>query len=60
MKAVGFTRSLPVEDSRCLVDYETPVPVPGSGDLLSGVEAVSVNPVDTMRRRRAATGQALE
>ena len=60
MKAVGFTRSLPVEDSRCLVDYETPVPVPGSGDLLIGVEAVSVNPVDTMRRRRAATGQALE
>ena len=60
MKAVGFTRSLPVEDSRCLVDYETPVPVPGPGDLLIGVEAVSVNPVDTMRRRRAATGQALE
>ena len=60
MKAVGFTRSLPVEDSRCLVEYETPVPVPGPGDLLIGVEAVSVNPVDTMRRRRAATGEALE
>ena len=60
MKAVGFTRSLPVGDRNCLVDFEIPIPVPGPGDLLIGVEAVSVNPVDTMRRRRAAAGQALE
>ena len=60
MKAVGFTRSLPVEDPRCLVDYETAAPVAGSRELLIRVEAVSVNPVDTMRRRRAATGKSLE
>ena len=53
MRAVGFRRSLPVEDQRCLMDYETPVPVPEPNELLIRVEAVSVNPVDTMRRRRS-------
>ena len=60
MRAVGFRRSLPVEDQRCLMDYETPVPVPGRRELLIRVQAVSVNPVDTMRRRRAATEEPLE
>ena len=39
MRAVAFTRSLPVEDQHCHADYETPVPVPGPLELLIRVEA---------------------
>ncbi|MGX7679004.1 zinc-binding alcohol dehydrogenase family protein [Jatrophihabitans sp. DSM 45814] len=51
MRAVAFTKSLPIEDSDSLVDIETEVPIPGPQDLLVRVEAVSVNPVDTKVRQ---------
>lgn len=50
MRAVAYTRSLPVEDPESLVDVELPVPVPGPRDLLVRVEAVAVNPVDAKTR----------
>ena len=60
MKAVGFTRSLPVEDKNCLIEFEAPVPKPGPRDLLVKVSATSINPVDAKRRRYAATERELE
>lgn len=54
MKAVGYRKSLPITDESSLLDVELPRPAPGPRDLLVAVKAVSVNPVDTKVRRRAA------
>ncbi len=51
MRAVVFRKSLPITDPEALVDVELPRPEPAGRDLLVKVEAVSVNPVDTKRRR---------
>jgi len=53
MKAVGYAKSLPIDDPKSLEDIEIADPVPGPRDLLVAVEAVSVNPVDTKVRMRA-------
>ena len=50
MKAVGFYKSLPIDDPESLLDVEVPAPAPAGRDLLVEVRAVSVNPVDTKRR----------
>jgi NADPH2:quinone reductase len=57
MKAVGYRKSLPIADAQSLVDVELPVPAPGPRDLLVAVKAVSVNPVDTKVRMRAAPAE---
>lgn len=54
MKAVGYKESLPVTDARSLIDVEIADPVHGARDLLVEVRAISVNPVDTKVRMRAA------
>jgi len=54
MKAVGYKKSLPIEDKDALIDVETAKPEPTGRDLRVAVKAVSVNPVDTKVRRRAA------
>lgn len=51
MRAVAFTRSLPVDDPAALADITADKPEPGPHDLLVKIEAVSVNPVDTKVRR---------
>lgn len=51
MKAIGYYQSLPIENPEALQDLELPEPTPGPRDLLVGVSAVSVNPVDTKVRR---------
>lgn len=56
MKAVGYRNSLPITEAQSLVDVELPDPVPGARDLLVEVKAISVNPVDTKVRMRAAAG----
>jgi zinc-binding alcohol dehydrogenase family protein len=53
MKAVGYTKSLPVNDPACLIDVTVETPAPGPRDLRVAVKAVSVNPVDTKVRMRA-------
>lgn len=50
MRAVGYTRSLPIDDPESLVDLEVPRPAPGPHDLVVEVRAVSVNPVDVKVR----------
>jgi len=54
MTAVGYRHSLPIDEVASLEDIVLPVPAPGPRDLLVEVRAVSVNPVDTKVRMRAA------
>jgi zinc-binding alcohol dehydrogenase family protein len=54
VKAVGYRKSLPITADDALIDLEIPTPKPGTRDLLVAVKAVSVNPVDTKVRVRAA------
>ena len=54
MKAVGYHRSLPIDQDEALIDLDVEKPTPTGRDLLVKVEAVSVNPVDTKVRRRAS------
>jgi zinc-binding alcohol dehydrogenase family protein len=54
MKAVAYRQSLPITDAESLLDVSLPEPTPGPRDLLVRVHAVSVNPVDTKVRKRAA------
>lgn len=56
MKAVGFTRSLPIDDPESLQDFTAPVPSAAGQDLLVSVKAVSVNPVDYRVRRDMGPG----
>ena len=53
MKAVGYSKSLPVTAPDCLIDISAETPAPGPRDLRVAVKAVSVNPVDTKVRMRA-------
>lgn len=54
MKAIGYRQCLPIKDPSSLVDLDLPAPSPSSRDLLVEVRAISVNPVDTKIRQRAA------
>jgi NADPH2:quinone reductase len=54
MRAVGYQQSLPIDSEASLSDIELPSPEPGARDLLVEIKAVSVNPVDTKVRMRAA------
>jgi len=53
VRAVGYQKSLPIDDPHSLVDIDLPKPDPKGRDLLVEVRAISVNPVDTKVRRRA-------
>lgn len=52
MKAIGYTKSLPISDPDSLVDIELPQPIATGHDLLIKVEAIAVNPVDSKIRQR--------
>jgi NADPH2:quinone reductase len=54
MKAVGYQQSLAITEAAALLDIELPQPVASGRDVLVKVAAVSVNPVDTKVRKRAA------
>jgi zinc-binding alcohol dehydrogenase family protein len=54
MKAVGYQASLPIHDPASLQDITLPRPNPAGCDLLVRIEAISVNPIDTKMRMRAA------
>ena len=51
MRAVVFKKSLPITDPEPSSTSSCRGPQPAGRDLLVKVEAVSVNPVDTKRRR---------
>jgi NADPH2:quinone reductase len=54
MKAVGYQKSLPITEAESLADFEAAKPEPQARDIRVAVKAVSVNPVDTKVRKRAA------
>ncbi|GAA4323361.1 zinc-binding alcohol dehydrogenase family protein [Pontixanthobacter gangjinensis] len=60
MKAVGFKKSLPIEDSESFIDFESDKPKPGKRDLLVKIKAISVNPVDYKVRQSAAKDKELD
>ena len=54
MTAVGYDRSLPIDDPSSLLDIRVLRPALRRHDLLVDVRAVSVNPVDVKQRAHAA------
>ncbi|WP_417484124.1 zinc-binding alcohol dehydrogenase family protein [Maricaulis salignorans] len=61
MKAVGYKKSLPIEDAQSLIDLQIERPAVSGHDLLVKVAAVSVNPVDVkIRAARAPAGDTAE
>jgi NADPH:quinone reductase len=50
MKAVGLYKYLPIDHPESLLDLEVETPVAAGHDLLVGVKAISVNPVDYKRK----------
>lgn len=54
MKAVGFKKSLPIEQENSFIDFETEVPEPGKRDILVKIKAIAVNPVDYKVRQSSA------
>lgn len=55
MKAIGFTACHPADHPEALLDLDIPAPAdPAGHDMLVEVRAMSVNPVDTKRRRAEA------
>src|ERR1700753_896783 len=54
MKAVGYKKSLPVDASETLIDFEGAKPEPKGRDIRVAVKAISANPVDYKVRKRAA------
>lgn len=54
MKAVGYRKSLSIDDPQSLIDCVVDKPEPKGRDIRVSVRAISVNPVDTKVRKRAA------
>jgi zinc-binding alcohol dehydrogenase family protein len=54
MKAVGYKKSLPVDATESLIDFEAAKPEPKGRDIRVAVKAVAANPVDYKVRKRAA------
>jgi zinc-binding alcohol dehydrogenase family protein len=54
MKAVGYKKSLPIDDPQALIDFEATKPAPSGRDVRVAVKAISANPVDYKVRKRAA------
>ena len=55
MKAIGYTKSLSINDPESLTDIELPQPVATRRDLLVKVKAIAVNPVDYKIRLNVAS-----
>jgi zinc-binding alcohol dehydrogenase family protein len=54
MKAVGYKKSLPIDDPEALIDFDAAKPEPRGHDIRVAVKAISANPVDYKVRKRAA------
>ncbi|WP_394241051.1 zinc-binding alcohol dehydrogenase family protein [Vibrio astriarenae] len=60
MKAIGFTRSLSIEEQESLFEFETSLPELRENDLLVKVSATSINPADAKIRASSAKDKTLE
>jgi len=57
MKAVGYSKSLPINDPESLSEIELPQPIATGHDLLVKVKAIAVNPVDYKIRQNVAPAE---
>jgi NADPH2:quinone reductase len=57
MKAVGYKKSLPVDATEALIDFEAAKPEPKGRDIRVAVKAVAANPVDYKVRKRATPAE---
>jgi len=57
MKAVGYSKSLPINDPESLTDLELPQPIAAGHDLLVSIKAIAVNPVDYKIRQRVSPAE---
>src|ERR1700747_1426202 len=53
MKAVGYKKSLGIEQAEALIDFEAGKPDAKGRDIRVAVKAISANPVDYKVRKRA-------
>jgi len=60
MKAIGFKTSYNIENEQSLFEFEKDKPIAQGFDILVKINAVSMNPVDTKVRIRAATNTVLD
>ncbi|MEM8654236.1 MAG: zinc-binding alcohol dehydrogenase family protein [Pseudomonadota bacterium] len=51
MRAIGFAKNLPIDESEALVAIDLPDPVAKDRELLVEIQAVSVNPADAKLRQ---------
>ena len=58
MKAVGYIKSLPINEPESLTDIELPQPVATGRDLLVKIKAIAVNPVDYKIRQNVSPAEA--
>lgn len=54
MKAIAYQHNLPSDNPRALQDIELEMPTANGRDLLVGVNAISVNPIDFKIRQKVA------
>lgn len=57
MKAVGYSKSLPINEAESLIDIELQQPIASGHDLLVKVKAIAVNPVDYKIRQNVAPAE---
>lgn len=60
MKAIGFKKSLPIDEAESFIEFEKEMPQPTGHDILVKIEAISVNPVDYKIRQSAAKDKVLD
>ncbi|WP_226896396.1 zinc-binding alcohol dehydrogenase family protein [Poseidonibacter ostreae] len=60
MKAVGFKKSLKIEENESLIEIEKEIPKAEGFDIVVKVNAISVNPADTKIRIRTAPDKILD
>tara|TARA_R110001583_G_scaffold10653_6_gene48861 strand:+ start:7804 stop:8832 length:1029 start_codon:yes stop_codon:yes gene_type:complete len=53
MKAIGYKKSLPINEAESLIDIALPHPTATGRDLLVKINAIAVNPVDYKIRQKA-------
>lgn len=53
MKAIGYKKSLPINEAESLIDIALPQPTATGRDLLVKINAIAVNPVDYKIRQKA-------
>jgi zinc-binding alcohol dehydrogenase family protein len=57
MKAIGYTKSLPITNVASLTDIELPQPIATGRDLLIKIKAIAVNPADYKVRLHMAPAE---